>query len=175
MLSAVFFLFVACSALLVATILVLSEYVSIDTVADEVLCEQELDVSDALEVVNDSPEPSDKQETLIIRHWDHVSVSASPVVERGPKKRAYHPPQARLAAALFAQEQQMVWYLTMLLLLEEDGEEEVEYNSVDVEDYDDLNDRVIDHVTKGPRGRRERGNNGLSRKERRLGIIAKRN
>ena len=178
MLSAVFFLWFASTVVLVAIILGISESVSIDTVADVALREQEEpEVSDALEVVNDPPEPSDKQdkqETLVIRYWDYASVSASSH-ERSPKKRAC-PPQERLAAALFSQEQQMLWYLTMLLLLEEHGEEEeLEYRSVDVEDYDDLNDRVAAHVTKKPRGRKERGNQKLARKARRLGIIAKRN
>lgn len=101
----------------------------------------------------------------VLQHMDHI--------ERGPKKKPC-PPQERLAAALFAQEQQMIWYLTMMMLLEEcEQEEEIEYNTVNVEDYDDLNDRVVGYVTKGPRGRRERGNNKLAKKARRLGIEAK--
>lgn len=189
MLSAVFFggdvvptvFFIAMNTIVVfvAIILGLSNRVSIDTVADVALREQEEpEVSDALEVVNDPPEPSDKQdkqETLVIRYWDYASVPASSHVERSPKKRAC-PPQERLAAALFSQEQQMIWYLTMLLLLEEHGEEEeLEYTMVDVEDYDDLNDQVVNHITRKPRGRRERGNQGLAKRARRLGIEAKRN
>ena len=101
----------------------------------------------------------------VLQHMDHI--------ERGSKKPCS--PEERSAAALFSQQQQMIWYLTMMMLLEEQEEEEMEFKSVDVEDYDDLNDHVAYHVTKGPRGRRERGNNKLARNARRLGIVAKRN
>ena len=181
MLSAFFFFWFAGTVVLVVTILVISEYVSIDTIADVALREQDQQphVTDALEVVNDRPKPkeSDKQEKLIIRYWDYASVDdADHVLEESTPKKRFCPPQERLAAALFAQEQQMIWYLTMLLLLEESHEEEqIEFNTVNVEDYDDLNDRVVGYVTKGPRARKERGNQKLARKARRLGIIAKRN
>lgn len=184
MLSAFFFFWFTGTMVLVATILVMSEYESIDTVADVALREQDQQphVTDALEVVNDPPKPeeSDKQEKPIIFVSNFRGITpdddADHVFEESKPKKRFCPPQERLAAALFAQEQQTIWYLTMMLLLEEHHQEEqIEYNSVNVEDYDDLNDHVVAHVTKKPRGRKERGNQGLAKRARRLGIEAKRN